>query len=119
MKIFVYCKNYQNKTQRQEVSKCCWNNGTGGTSRWRSLPVNAGDTGHAGQEDPLQQEMVTHSSILAWEVPWTEELGRLQSMGLQRAGLTEVTQHAEHAYISVQLSAAVPSADSGAELFEY
>ena len=38
------------------------------------------------QEDPLEKDMATHSSILAWEIPWTEELGRLQSMGLQRAG---------------------------------
>ena len=35
------------------------------------------------QEDPLEKEMATHSSILAWEIPWTEEPGRLQSMGLQ------------------------------------
>ena len=34
-----------------------------------------------GQEDPLEKEMATHSSILAWEIPWTEELGGLQSMG--------------------------------------
>ena len=39
-----------------------------------------------GQEDPLEKEMATHSSILAWKIPWTEELGRLQSMGLQRVG---------------------------------
>ena len=38
------------------------------------------------QEDPLEKGMATHSSILAWEIPWTEELGRLQSMGLQRVG---------------------------------
>ena len=37
-----------------------------------------------GQEDPLEKEMSTHSSILAWRIPWTEEPGRLQSMGLQR-----------------------------------
>ena len=36
-----------------------------------------------GQEDPLEQEMATHSSILAWEIPWTEEPGRLQSKGLR------------------------------------
>ena len=36
-----------------------------------------------GQEDPLEKGMATHSSILAWEIPWTEEPGRLQSMGLQ------------------------------------
>ena len=39
-----------------------------------------------GQEDPLQKEMATHSSILAWRIPWMEEPGRLQSMGSQRIG---------------------------------
>ena len=38
-----------------------------------------------GQEDPLEKGMATHSSILAWTIPWIEEPGRLQSMGLQRA----------------------------------
>ena len=37
-----------------------------------------------GQEDPLKKEMATHYSILAWEIPWTEEPGGLQSMGSQR-----------------------------------
>ena len=37
-----------------------------------------------GWEDPLEKEMATHSSILVWRIPWTEEPGRLQSMGLQR-----------------------------------
>ena len=37
-------------------------------------------------EDPLEEEMATHSSILAWEIPWIEESGRLQSAGLQRVG---------------------------------
>ena len=36
-----------------------------------------------GQKDPLEKKMATHSNILAWEIPWTEEPGRLQSMGLQ------------------------------------
>ena len=36
------------------------------------------------QKDPLEKGLATHSSILAWKIPWTEELGRLQSMGLQR-----------------------------------
>ena len=36
-----------------------------------------------GQEDPLEKEMAIHSSILAWRIPWTEEPGRLQSMGSQ------------------------------------
>ena len=39
-----------------------------------------------GQEAPLEKGMATHSSILAWRIPWTEEPGRLQSMGLQRVG---------------------------------
>ena len=39
-----------------------------------------------GQEDPLQKGLATHSSILAWKVPWTEKPGRLQSMGSQRVG---------------------------------
>ena len=37
-----------------------------------------------GQEEPMEKKMATHSSILAWEIPWTEEPGGLQSMGLQR-----------------------------------
>ena len=37
-----------------------------------------------GQEDPLEKEMATHSNILTWEIPWTEEPGGLQSTGLQR-----------------------------------
>ena len=39
-----------------------------------------------GWEDPLKEGMVTHSSILAWEIPWAEEPGGLQSMGSQRVG---------------------------------
>ena len=39
-----------------------------------------------GQEDPLEKEMAIHSSILAWRIPWTEEPGGLQFMGLQRVG---------------------------------
>ena len=38
-----------------------------------------------GQEDPLEKEMATHSSILAWRIPWTEETGGLQSMGSQES----------------------------------
>ena len=39
-----------------------------------------------GQEDPLEEGMATHSSLLAWRIPWTEEPGGIQSMGLQRVG---------------------------------
>ena len=41
-----------------------------------------------GWEDPLEEEMATHSSILAWRIPWTEEPGRLQSMGSQESDMT-------------------------------
>ena len=48
---------------------------------------NAGDLGLiSGSEDPLEKEMATHSSTLAWKIPWTEEPGKLQSMGSQRVG---------------------------------
>ena len=39
-----------------------------------------------GSEDPLEEGMAAHSNILAWRIPWTEEAGRLQSVGLQRVG---------------------------------
>ena len=42
-----------------------------------------------GQEDPLEKGMATHSSILAWRIPWTEESGRLQSMGHKESDTTE------------------------------
>ena len=44
------------------------------------------------QEDSLEKGMATHSSILAWEIPWTEEPGGLQSMGLQRVGFDLATK---------------------------
>ena len=55
----------------------------------KNLPANAGDIRRCGfspwvGEDPLEEGMTTHSSILAWRILWTEEHGRLQSMGLQR-----------------------------------
>ena len=45
-----------------------------------------------GQQDPPEKEMAIYSSILAWEIPWTEELGGLQSMGLQRVRHDLVTR---------------------------
>ena len=50
----------------------------------KNPPANEGDAGlmpGAGRKDPLEEDMATHSSVLAWEVPWTEEPGGLQSMG--------------------------------------
>ena len=50
----------------------------------KNLPTMQGTcVGSLGQEDPLEKGMATHPSILAWEVPWTEEPGGLQSTGLQ------------------------------------
>ena len=46
---------------------------------------------YLGQEDPLEKGMATHSSILAWRIPWTEEPGRLQSMSCQRVRHERVT----------------------------
>ena len=42
--------------------------------------------GSLGREDPLEKEMTTHSTILAWEIPWPEQSGRLQSTGSQKVG---------------------------------
>ena len=50
------------------------------------LPMQKTRVRSLGQEDPLEKEMASHSSILAWEIPWTEEPGGLQSMRLQRVG---------------------------------
>ena len=47
--------------------------------------------GSLDREDPLEKEMVTHSSILAWEIPWTEEPGGLQATGSQRVGNDRAT----------------------------
>ena len=56
----------------------------------RNMPANAGDIRDAvrflGWEDPLEEGMVTHSSILAWRIPWTEEPGGLHSIRLHRVG---------------------------------
>ena len=52
-----------------------------------------------GGEDPLEEEMKTHSSILAWESPWTEEPDGLQSMGLQRAGYDLVSEQQQLVFL--------------------
>ena len=58
----------------------------------KNSSADAGDVGSIpGQEDPLEEGMATHASILAWRIPWTEEPGGLQSIGLQESDLTEVT----------------------------
>ena len=69
-------------------------------SRWLSVVKNspAMQETHVqplGQEDPLEKEMATHSSVLAWEIPWAEESGGLQSMGAKRVGDDLATEN-EH-----------------------
>ena len=56
-----------------------------------------------GWEDPLEKEMATHSSILAWRIPWTKEPGRLQSMGSQESDTTEWLNHQTTIYISIHI----------------
>ena len=58
-----------------------------------------------GWEDSLGKEMATHSSILAWEIPWTEEPGGLYSMKLQRVRHNGITEHAQLLYNAVLVSA--------------
>ena len=56
----------------------------------KNLSAIAGDVGSIpGLEDPLQEELATHPSILSWKIPWAEETGGLQSMGLQKVDMTE------------------------------
>ena len=61
----------------------------------KNPPTNARATGDAGLalgwEDPLEEGRATHSSILAWKIPWTEEPGRLQSMDHKELDMTEAT----------------------------
>ena len=63
-------------------------------AQWvKNLPVNTGDTGLIpGLEDLLEEEMATHSSILAWKIPWTEEPVGLQSTWSQRVRYNLVTE---------------------------
>ena len=71
----------------------------------KNLSANSGDMVQSlGREDPLEKEMATHSSILAWEIPWAEKPGRLQSMGSQRIGHNLVTkQRQQTAYLAYLL----------------
>ena len=61
----------------------------------KNTPANAGDLTDMnwipGWEDTLEKERATHSGILVWRIPWTEEPGRLWSIGLQRSDTTEAT----------------------------
>ena len=58
----------------------------GGSAIKNSPPLQETQVGSLGQEDPLEKKMATHFSILAWKIPWMEEPGGLQFMGLHRVG---------------------------------
>ena len=62
-----------------------------------------------GQEDPLEKQMAIHSSILAWEIPWTEEPGRVQSMGSQRVGHDRGTNTHTHTHTHTRRQADIIS----------
>ena len=79
-----------NGKERGDIFKCT---GFPGGSAVKKQPVNAGDVKRCGvqplgQEDPLEEEMETHSSILVWEIPWIEEPGELQSMHREESDTT-------------------------------
>ena len=67
----------------------------------RNSPANAGDAGLLSQKDPLEKEMVTHSCLLAWEIPRTEEPGAgLQSLGSQRLTRLKVNRHTRNLIVA-------------------
>ena len=69
-----------------------------GAQRLKRLPaMRETQVGSLDWEDPLEKEMATHSSILAWRIPWREKPGRLQSTGCKESGMTELLNfHAKY-----------------------
>ena len=84
------------KNAKPRYHECFPPNGAG----VRDIPTNTGDTRDVGwslgREDPLEEEMATHSSILAWRVPWTEESGGLWSTGSQSQTQLSTRSHLDH-----------------------
>ena len=64
----------------------------------KNLPASVGDADSIslGWKDLLDEEMTTHSSVFTWRIPWTEEPGRIQSMGSQRVGHDLASEHNTH-----------------------
>ena len=62
-----------------------------------------------GQEEPLEKEMAMHSSMLAWEIPWTEKPGRIQSMGPQESDTTYQPNNSENKYCGLFSSVSLQS----------
>ena len=78
-------RGYRGFPGGSEVKASAWN---AGDPRMQETWVRS-----LGWEDPLEKEMATHSSTLAWRIPWREEPGRLQSMGSQRVGHNQAQAH--------------------------
>ena len=73
------------RNQRYKRNDFLWRNDFPGGSDGKTSAYSVGDPGsNLDQEDPLEKEMATHSSVVAWRSPWTEKPGRLQSTGLPR-----------------------------------
>ena len=70
-------------------SRSDWEDFPGGSVIKNLLAMQETQVQSLGQKDPLEKKRATHSSILAWRIPWMEEPGGLQSMGLQRVDMTE------------------------------
>ena len=74
-----------------------------GTQWYKKFVCQAGEVGSVpGLEDPLEKKTATHSTILAWEIPWTEKPGRLQSMGSLRVRLDLATKKQERCALGAE-----------------
>ena len=79
---------------------CMYIMGFPGDSEVKNLPAKQETQVQSlGREDPLEKEMATHSSIVAWRIPWTEESGGLQSMGHKRVRYDLATKQKQQQYI--------------------
>ena len=75
----------------------------GGSVIKNPLPMQEAWVLSLAQEDPLEKEMATHYSILAWETPWTEELGKLRSIESQRGRHNLVTKQQQHCFFVLKI----------------
>ena len=84
--MVVLSPTLEKDSQREVTMTLGWSQVTGFPGVVKNLPAKQETWVQSlGQEDPLEKEIATHSSILAWEIPWTEEPSRLQSMGWKKS----------------------------------
>ena len=82
-----------------DTHELCSGDINGDAAQWHGQATDTRGAGSIpGSGRSLEKEMATHSSILAWEIPWTEELGRLQSIGLQESDMSEHHHHINSSY---------------------